>query len=161
MTALHEDRPPDRRARVSDQNETLAALRQQWENLRNNAAVFRDAIPFVENLFARAEAAERERDELRHKLTVAEIGLGFPIVSMHIKRHETLASENAALQARVAALEVGLKEAEDLLRGAMCITHGGASAHPYRETCPTCVMQDSVSRALRALLAAAAPQEKP
>jgi len=108
---------------------SLAALREEWEKTRLEQISY-GAASIVERLFARAEAAERERDEARRMLLplVPERKYDDPLHDKimgclcpscqsdrgWISQHN-IQREQKALQARVAALEAGLSEFRDAM----------------------------------------------
>ena len=89
-------------AGVFERMETLAALREEWTTMRFSSAVqiHDETEAFVERLFARAEAAERERDLAR-----AHDSQPYPTA----EAYEKVCAALEKAKARVAALEAGLE----------------------------------------------------
>src|SRR5690348_10596818 len=130
----------DRESVGENMTAPLAASRKEWDRLRKylaNDPELNDVLTrYVERLFARAEAAERERDGVTADLIrqvesqrrengrlealldnagVANDGGGTIGALTEYERIAAVLRERDALRARVAALEAGLREVDALL----------------------------------------------
>ena len=116
----------------------LAALRARWEALGPHiqAETHSEAEDLLMEALARAETAERERDEWHEAYNENRRWIG------------RLSKERDALQARVAALEAGLKR--------VLTAHGVSAERAYYPDGSGCVCGGC--DAGRALLAAAASE---